>query len=92
MWCLPMQPTTLRWFWLNTGATVSLVPGRPAHSAWCRVLLLMSTLLASGAAAEEAEVFIQARSGRCQVYRNRFCYVFQSALQSGRLAAARLHS
>lgn len=52
---------------------------RPAHSAWCRVLLLMSTLLASGAAAEEAEVFIQ-------VYRNRFCYVFQSALQSGRLA------
>jgi hypothetical protein len=28
-----------------------------------KVLLLMSTLLASGAAAEEAEVFIQARSG-----------------------------
>jgi len=51
---------------------------RPAQSAWCRVLLLISTMLASGSA-EEAEVFLQ-------VYRKRFCYIFQSALQSGRLA------
>lgn len=52
---------------------------RPAQSAWCRVLLLISTMLASGSVPEEAEVFLQ-------VYRKRFCYIFQSALQSGRLA------
>lgn len=52
---------------------------KPAQSAWCRVLLLMSTILASGAKVEEAEVVLQ-------VYRSRFCYIFQTALQSGRLA------
>lgn len=27
--------------------------------------------------------------GLCQVYRSRFCYIFQTALQSGRLAVSR---
>eukprot|EP00438_Fugacium_kawagutii_P026129 Skav217688 [mRNA] locus=scaffold2051:19337:24733:+ [translate_table: standard] len=61
---------------------------RPVHSAWCRVLLLVSNLVSSKAASPcsgEVEMFLQ-------VYRNRFCYIFQSALQSGRLAAARLQS
>ncbi|CAJ1332932.1 unnamed protein product [Effrenium voratum] len=52
---------------------------RPAHSAWCRVLLLVATILASGATSEEAEVFLQ-------VYNKRFCFVFQTSLQSGHMA------
>lgn len=53
---------------------------RPAHSSWCRVLLLVATILSSVSAPSGAEHFLQ-------VYRERFCFVFQTNLQSGRLAA-----
>jgi len=53
---------------------------RPLHTAWCRALLLVATLLASAPQlGEQARVFVEA-------YAPRFRHVLCSGLQSGHMA------
>eukprot|EP00930_Biecheleria_cincta_P039213 TRINITY_DN26976_c0_g1_i1.p1 TRINITY_DN26976_c0_g1~~TRINITY_DN26976_c0_g1_i1.p1 ORF type:complete len:689 (+),score=107.74 TRINITY_DN26976_c0_g1_i1:131-2068(+) len=53
---------------------------RALHTSWCRVLLLVATMLASAPQLiSEAEIFLQ-------VYAVRFRYVFQTGLQTGQMA------